>query len=54
VTIKTESSLRIEVGKNGTFDVSTEDEVNAYYIYTEHKSDVIDMECSSGSLANLD
>jgi len=54
VEIDSPGSIRIEAGKNGTFEISSENDSNSYYVYTEHKNKTISLHCSSGSLQTLD
>lgn len=54
VEIDSPGSIRIEAGKNGTFEISSENDSNSYYVYTEHKNKTISLHCSSGSLETLD
>ena len=48
------NSIRLQVAKNGSFDVTSTDGVNEYFIYTEHEDRVINITCSTGSLATHD
>jgi hypothetical protein len=52
--INTPASLRIENGKHAQFEISTNDTANSYFIYTEHMDQVIDIDCSKGTLATFD
>ena len=42
------------MARNASFDVSSEEEANAFHVYTEHGTEVISIECSEGNLATGD
>jgi len=54
VKVSTPDHIRLQVARNGSFDVSSEQEGNAFHVYTEHGNEVIWIECSEGNLANGD